>query len=677
MTLPRVNTTIEYVPFKGGFDSKTPSIEKSPGLLDVCKNYVPDTDGGYSRIDGYERFSGQPAPSAAVYYYVAMTITGTIAVGDTITGVDSSETAEVIVVGTGYINITKMSGTFSLEVVNIGGAPVGTITVLPALSGESTMLLSATATGLAADVYRADISAPAGSGAILGVGVLKGTVYCFRNNAGGTAAALFKESAAGWAEVTLYHELSFDTGIATIADGTAITQLTSGATAVVKRTVWESGTWTGSNAVGRLILGTIVGTFDNTHDIQVSGATVVTSTSAATQITIGASGRYEIIETNFFGSLDTKRLYGCDGVNRGFEFDGTVYVPLDTGMPTDTPEYVEVFKKQLFFSFKGSSQNSGIGYPYKWTAVSGALEIAVGDDISGYIQLPGQTLAILARNLTDQLIGQSVADYVLDSISSEIGCIPRTVQRLGYAFCLDDRGIINIYPTDKTGNFEQNTISRKIQAEINLMRGVVTASAVYRTKNQYRLYGSDGTGICMTLLDSGYAFGKFVYPDYVNCTASSEDSTGKDVVFWGSAAGMVYQADKGSSFDGDAIEAFAGLPYNHSKSPSTIKSYKRAIIEMTSESYSSISYFPSFSYGNTDISQHISKTITTGTPGGYWDVDNWDTFYYDGTVVDRPSIPIFGNGLNMALTFYSSSTIDLGHRIDGMTLHYITRRSIR
>ena len=676
MKLPTTRTVPEYIPFKGGLDLELPSISKYPGALDICKNYVADSSGGYSRVDGYERYSGQPSPSAAVYYYVPFTATDTVAVGDDVTGADSGATGTVVTVGTGYINITKVVGTFQEEVLNVSGSPVGSVTGDLVYNGETTPLLHATALAAAAADYRSDITAPTGSGAMRGLGILKGVLYCFRDNAGATAGLIYKATTAGWVAITLYHEISFDTGIATIADGAAVTQLVSGATAVVKRTVHESGTW-GSTAAGRLILTTIVGTFSATNDIQVGGVTKMTSTSLATQIAILPGGRYELRSYNFYGSLNTRRFYGADGVNHGFEFDGDVYVPLHTGMTTDTPEYVYTFKNQLFLSFKGSSQNSGIGSPYQWTAVSGAAEIALGDDITGYIGLPGKTMGILSRNSSSQLIGSSVADYVLDSISDEVGGIARTAQRIGQAYCLDDRGIVMIYPTDKYGNFEQSTVSRRVQTLIRAMRPVVVASTVYRSKNQYRLYGSDGTGICMTILDRGHAFTKFIYPDNMVCAVSGEDTTGKNIIFLGSDEGMVYQADKGSSFDGAAIEAFIGLPYNHSKSPSNIKSYRKVIVEMTGSGYSSLSYYPSFSYGSTDIPEHPAQTLISESTGGYWDVSNWDEFFWDGVAVGNTSLSITGNGTNMALTIYGNSAIDLGHRLDGVIIHYITRRMIR
>jgi hypothetical protein len=677
MKIPKIRWQADYVHFKGGLDLVTPRMQKPLGAIDLSLNYVAETEGGYSLIDGYERYSGQPSPSAGVYSYAPFTFTAAVAVGDAITGVDSGATGVVIVVGSGYIDITKISGTFQEEVVNVGGNPVGSITGDLVSDGETTIYLDAVAIGAVADEYRADIAKPAGSGAVRGLALLKGVLYCFVDNPGGTAGMIFKESAAGWVEVPLVHEISFNTGIAEIFDGDTITQLVSGATALVKRVVHESGTWAGGTAAGRLIITTITGTFNAVNDLQVAAATKATSTSLATAITITPGGRYEIIVHNFYASLDRKRIYGCDGKNRGFEFDGTTYVPINTNMTTDKPEYVSANKKQLFFSFKASSQNSGIGEPFKFTALTGATEIGLGDDITGYAKLPGDALCINSRNSCNQLLGESIADYVLDDISDEIGGLPRTIQRLGHVYCQDDRGVIKIEATDKYGNFAINTVSRKIQKSISAMAKVVVASTTYKAKNQYRLYGSDGSGICMTLLDKGYAFTEFLYPVSVSCTVSGEDSSGNEIIFFGSDEGMVYQCEKGTSFDGEDKDFLLFMPFNHSKSPTRIKTYKTASIELDADGYTAFGYQPIFSYGNSDIPSHEEIDVIAQGQGGRWDVSNWEEFFWDAEASNNATIPITGDGTNIGLRIYGKSAIDAGHKLDGLTIQYVIRRSVR
>lgn len=679
--IPKVQVKTEYTRLYGGLDLESPALALDPGALISGMNYAPASEGGYERIDGYERFSGQPAPSAATYYYCPCTFTsGGPSVGDTVTGADSTETAEVIVVGATYICVTKLSADFNDdEVYTVGGNAKGTFNAAQVEKGETSGLLHATAMNLAADVYRADIAEPTSSGPVRGGVMLNGVNYCFIDNAGGTAGLIYKESAAGWVAVTPGNELSFGSGTGLIAEGDTITGATSNATAVVARVVLESGAW-GVDAAGRLIIGAVTGgPFQNPENLTVSGVEAAT-TSLVTAITISNGGSYDFTVYNFTGSTDTKRIYGCNGLDRGFEFDGTTYVPIDTGMTTDTPSHVAAYKEQLFFSFRGSSQSSGIGTPYVWSAVLGATEIAIGDDITGYLPT-ARALLIYSRNSTHQLTGNDTTDFVLDVVSDEVGAIEWTMQNIGNSYALDDRGIVETTRAQEYGNFNFATVSRRIQARIDAMRSVAVASSVYRTKNQYRLYGSDATGICMTYnmgrYGLQYQFTQFKYGVNVACAWTGEDSTGKDVVFFGSDAGMVYQADKGSSFDGEDIEAYVFLPFNNSKSPTVLKTYRKATIEMTTVAYASLRYNPLFSYGDSTIQEHLAKTVENPGAGGYWDLANWDAFYWDADIVPNPSLTISGDGVNMSMTIYSKSDIDLGHKLDGITIHYTPRRLVR
>ena len=161
------------------------------------------------------------------------------------------------------------------------------------------------------------------------------------------------------------------------------------------------------------------------------------------------------------------------------------------------------------------------------------------------------------------------------------------------------------------------------------------------------------------------------------CTCTGEDATGKDVVFFGSDAGMVYQAGKGSSFDGEEIDATIWLPFNHSKSPDVLKSYRKATFELSSTGYSSIQLGVQFSYGDADIQSHPTNTKEIFAPGGNWDRASWDSFYYDTMIVESPSISIAGDGTNMSLVINSKSEIDLGHKLDGVIIQYTPRRLVR
>lgn len=55
-----------FFPLQGGLDLVSPALSMQPGKARACLNHEPDQR-GYRRIDGYERFDGQPKPSEASY----------------------------------------------------------------------------------------------------------------------------------------------------------------------------------------------------------------------------------------------------------------------------------------------------------------------------------------------------------------------------------------------------------------------------------------------------------------------------------------------------------------------------------------------------------------------------------------------------------------------------------
>lgn len=653
----------------------SPVLSIKPGSALAAMNYESGLLGGYKRIDGYERFDGRPSPSAALYYYVTAELTNAVSTGDTVTGATSAATGVVIVSDDGVLALTKVTGTFqSGETINVSGSPVGTLTMEPLLRGYPDGYSDALALAAAADKYRTDIQAVPGSGKVLGVNMYQGVVYAFRNNAGGTAADMYKSTTGGWVKVDLGEEVVFSDANASVGEGDTLTQ--GGVTATIKRVVVETGTLQSGTNTGRLILsGRAGGNFSAASATSTGGGTITLS-GAQTAITMLPGGRFEFVNTNFTGSTDTFRMYGCDGKNRAFEFDGTVFVPIKTGMTADTPKFIIAHKKKLFLAFKGSVQNSADGNPYAWTVTLGANEIGEGEEVTGFLVQPGEVLAIFTRNATYQLSGSTISSFVQNVISAEAGAIPYTTQNIGVAYALDDRGVIQITRTQAYGNFEAGTISRLVQPIIDSIRGKAIASTTYKSRNQYRVYANDGTGFILTLDGNKVGgFTQFEYPTNVTCVCSSEDATGKDVVFFGDDQGFVYQADKGSSFDGAAITSYLRLPFNNLSSPRYRKRYRKVVLEMSAEGYSSIRFQPEFTYGDPDIAGHRLQTEEIQGAGSYWDGNaSWGEFFYDARLVSSPSFSIEGTGMNAGLNFYSSSVTDLGHTIQGAIVHFSLRR---
>lgn len=666
------------IAFGGGWDNETPPLSVPSGFLRDAKNYECSVMGGYERVMGYERLDGRPAPSAAVAYVIDITLTGTISVGDTVTGVTSAATAVVIAVVTGYITVTKIAGTFvSGEVLNVGGSPQATTTSVA--KGAPTAILRAQYKNLAADKYRDDIAAPTGSGNNLGGAKLNGVVYTWRNNTGGTAANLWKSSATGWQAVTLYNEISFTVGAVAIpAEGATLTQGT--VTATLKRLVRTSGTFAAGTAAGRFIITNPSGGNFAAGAATLTGGVTCTLSAVQTAITLLPGGRYECIVANFSGGITTNRIYGCDGVNRGFEFDGEVVVPISTGMTLDAPSHVHAHKSHLFFSFFGSVQHSSPGFPYIWSVILGASEIAMSDTVTGFQTQPGSeavgAMAVFSRNLTSILYGTGVSNWQLVQYRGELGAYAYSIQDVGQSIFMDDQGITSLKTAQSFGNFAHATLSTRIKTWLNGKRGKITASCISRDKSQYRLFFSDGYALFFTFTKNGGMMP--VQLGHAATWASSfEESDGTETILFGSTNGMVYQMEKGTSFDGGAIEHRIYLAWDWLKSPRLIKRFHNASIEISGDGYAEFSFSYRLGYSSTEIDQPGTQTETTPFAPTTWDEFTWDNFVWDGVSLAPSLVDLGGEAENISLMITGSSDFHESSRFSGAIVHSSQRRYLR
>jgi len=641
-----------YLPLKGGEDLVTPVFSKPPGTLSASKNFECDSGGRYRRIDGYERFDGNSSPAAATYWTLSFTAGATaVAVGATVTDATSGATGEVIVAAT----IT--SGTYA------GGDAAGVL-ILGSVDGVfadgNNLQVSASTIAVAADtanlnyaesdVYdtylqaaiealRDKIAAVPGSGNVLGVTSLNYVKYAFRANAGGTAVDIYKSSAAGWVKVTIDQIIYFDAGTTAFVVGETLAGAAGSST--IKRLVVQTGDWSTNDAAGYMIITASTSPFvDNETITSASGSADAAGINTA--ITLATGGKYEFRVSNFYGHSSTKRIYGCDGKNNGFEFDGSTYVPIFTGMTTDTPTHLEVVKGYLFFTFAGGSlQLSSVGVPVEWSAITGAAEIGLGDEIVGLELMVGDTLAVIG-NTKISILYESSGSWELKSFSRKYGGREWSIQRGTDIYFLDSSGLTALSSVDAFGDFESSPITAPIKPLISAKMNTFETSISVRDKEQLRYFYSDKTGINMTFDgNTPIGFTQLEYLHAVKCTCEAIDADGKDELFFGSDDGFVYQLDKGTSFDGAAVEAFIRTWVITLRNPEKKKRFFKLVLER--------------------------DDITTE---GYWDVGKWGLFNWDlqGLVLPHEYLDFAGGGY--AYGHYSKLIYDAPYTLQGAILHY-------
>lgn len=678
-------TQYSYYAMVGGLDLMTPAIELDPGRCFDAQNYEPQAVGGYRRINGYERYDGRTSPTSAPYWVLPATVTGGISAGDTLTGVTSGATGRVL--GTYALGIVlgRVSSNYqSGEALQIAGITVATATAASTESGATSSEDDADFRLLAANDRRNDIQAVPGSGPVRGVWVYKDQVYAFRDNALATAGLMYKSTSSGWTQITFGNEIQFTGAVGQIFEGNTVTGLTSGASATVTRAMLRSGTWTASG-VGTLVLGAITGgPFQSGESLRVGGVTKATSSSVSSAIARLPGGRLEAVNDNFTGSLDTKRMYGCDGVNLAFEFDGTNYVPIRTGMATDTPTHIAVHRNHLFLAFRGSLQYSGIGAPYSWTLLTGANEIGMGDEITGILPQTGNSsgasLAVFTKGKTSILYGSSSADFNLVPSVYELGYSAYTVQPVGNnTYGLTSRGIQSLITTLNYGDFNYAAISFLVQSFLDTKQGLECASTTLMAKNQYRLYFNDGTGLIVGLTgEKVTGILPINYGRLVNCICTAKLTTGAEVTYYGSDDGFVYQDSIGTSFDGDPIESWLRPAFNNLQSPMVRKQFRAAAFEAKCDGFSKVNISYDIGYGTPLTSPAaVQQDQDILGAGGYWDQFTWDEFTWDSPVVSNARISIDGTETNISFLFYSNRAQDDSHTVQGVNLLYTPRRLVR
>lgn len=684
MTLQLPPVQSRYWAFRGGLDQVSPPLSQAPGLCRSSTNVEVGIDGGLTTLKGYEAFDGQAKPSDAVYYILPATMTGSYSNGDTLTGATSGATGVIIAaVADEYFVITKLVGVFEVETLNIGGSPVAVSTGSATVTLASTPALDAQYLNLAADEYRADITEVPGSGSILGVWKYSGNVYAFRNNAGGTAAVMHVESPSGWTPVALGREISFTSGGTTeIAAGDTITGATSAATAAVSKVILLTGTWAGGDAAGRIFFASQTGTFQS-ENLDIGASTnVATIAGDSTAITLAPGGRYEFENVNFGGLAGTTKMYGVSGVHQGFEWDGTTFVLIATGMVVDTPTHLRAFKKHLFFSFDGSVQHSGIGTPYIWSVITGASEIAVGDTCTGFLLQPGGTtagaLVIYTRNATSVLYGNSSSDWNLMPFNPDAGAIEWTQQYINQGIALDDRGVTLMGTSQAFGNFASADVSPKVKPFINTHRANAVASCVVREKNQYRLFFTNGTALYVTFIGNKVAgLMPIALGHSLTCVCSLEADSGSEEIFFGASDGFVYQMERGTSHNGLEISWSAELAFNHFGGPRQLKTFRKAVVEVSGAGFSQFSLASNIGYGKAEYPQATGETIESTLSSAQWDSFVWDQFYWDGQTLIPAEADLDGTAENISLIFSGSSDEYTPLTLNGAIVDFTSRRQLR
>lgn len=693
----RVRTSDRF-DFAGGLNLSDPPMSVAGGQLLGCKNYEPGIRGGYTRVEGNERFDGRESPTNGEF--IALYLTGALSATPTLGEAVSDDTT-----GAGGELAYYDEDNFILIVVDTfdggGGGFTATNGITCATSGATGTLSAVYESDAADDTTRETLIAekteylrtliePVGgaacSGPVRGVAVYRDDVFAFRDNAAGTAGTMWMATSSGWTQIALGHKLYFDAGTAEIAEGDVVAG--GGGSCTANRVVVLDGMWDTGDASGYIVTNAITGTFAHPAALTVGGSPVATSVSDAAQ-TLPTGGTYEYRVHNFKGADNDTRLYVVNGAGNAMEYGlGPLSVPvvvlIETGMVDDRPTHLFVHNDHLCLCYYGGSvQNSGYQTPLNFHPILGADERSVGADVVNVIEEIGNVSIISTRQQTYALYGDVVENFALKLLSSETGSIPRSMAKLGHTIYLDDRGFTTLKAATQYGNFAANSISDKILTLVqSTLAGFRPVGAfISRRKNLYRIAFNDGFVLALGARPGGKLTGWMAcqFPQLPTCFASSEveqqvGATGifAERIFMGAQDGYVYELDVGRSFDGENIEAFLRFSYHHSGNPEVFKRYRRLQVDLDVNGPTTILGTVDYNYGHR--SGQAGEELEYNGGGGFWDIASWDEFKWDGSAFDQVVLKLEGSGYNIGLFFYSNSATDVAHTLYGASMQESVRR---
>ncbi len=644
------------VEFKGGLITNISPLQQginSPGSARTLRNFEPSIEGGYRRIEGFNKFDSTTVPP-----YGMPKVQGSGQSGTTL--------------NIANINTTPQDG----DTLTIAGV-TGTYTI--ATSGVT---FSAANNSAAITLTTSLASSPADKAAITFTNtsdLIEGLYYFNQNAVAYRNGDIFKSVGSGWTQINVP---SYGTVLVNGASQTGTSLAVDGLTGTPQ--AGDTFTVAGIEKVYTVTSDATVSSGGSTLAINPALASSPANNAAitflATERALGGVNRFT--RYNFSG---TPEVMVVDGTNKPYKYDGTTFTEL-TAAPSDVDgaDHVVSFKSQLFFG-KGSTLSFTAPFTDNdFTAANGAGVINVTDDITGLIVFREQ-LVIFSRGKIHRLVGNTIADFQLQPISLDIGCIKEdTIQEVGgdIAFVGPD-GIRLLSATDRIGDFGLAVASRPIQGETNQLFSSNTkfSSCVIRKKNQYRLFGyaaaiseDSSQGILgtqfadQTSQGMAWAETRGIRSYIADSVFSTNDAD--EVIIFANSDGYVYRMESGNSFDGSNILSSFSTPFFAMSDPRIRKTMYKLSTYIDPEGSVDGNATLKFDFDEPNKIQPTSVPIanTTATVA-FYGVSSFGTGSYGGKLISVFNNQVVGSGFVISIQYIFEGT-DPPFSLDAATLEF-------
>ena len=394
-------------------------------------------------------------------------------------------------------------------------------------------------------------------------------------------------------------------------------------------------------------------------------------------------GKTRFSRYNYTG---TEKVAIVDSVNVPALYNGSQFTALNDA-PTDVAaaEFVVNFKNHLVF---GKSNILTFTAPFTdtdFTAANGSGTISVGSAITGLIVFR-QQLIIFTESSIFQITGNTIADFQLQPVTTDIGCVDKdTIQEVGGDIMfLGPDGLRLLSATDRFNDFNLAVVSKTVQKEVTdfITANTSFTSVVIRGKSQYRILGfnnnigqANAQGILGTQM-AGQGGEGMSWADLRGiraCVADSRFFQNAETIVFANDDGYLYQMEEGNSFDGSNIQTTFATPYMPINDPRIRKTFYKMFLY--TDPQGSVSFDVSlkldFDQKNSVQPTKIDFNNATGTVAFMGQATYGSTAVYSSKLKTLFETQIIGSAFVVSLQ-YTSDSVDPPFSLDAITLEYAT-----
>ena len=646
------------VEFRGGLITNLSPLQQginAPGSARILRNFEPSVEGGYRRIEGFTKFD-----SAIIPPYGAPVVHGASQTGTTLI-IAACHTTPV---AGDTFQVAGVSGTYTIA---SGGVS------FDATNNRATLTLTTSLASSPANAAAVTFLSTSSNYLTIGVAAWEDSAIVCKN------ADIFKSGGSGFTKINVP---DYGTPLVNGAGQSGGTLAIDGLDSAPQ--LGDAFKIAGVDLIYTVTADATVSSGGATININPNLASSPADDAAITFLSVSreTAGKTRFAKYNFSG---TEKIAIVDGINAPALYDNATFTVLDTA-PTGVigASFVEEAKKHLFFA-KGS--NLTFTAPYTdsdFTAANGSGVINVGTTITG-LAVFRQNLIIFTERSIHQLLGTTIADFSLQPITTDIGCIDSdTIQEIaGDIMFLAPDGLRLVSGTDRIGDFGLASVSKNIQSNMTAFIAANTSftSCVIREKSQYRILGvnynittENAQGVLATQFAPQGGEG-MAWAETRGIRANVADSNYNgtvEVVLFSNNDGYLYQMESGNSFDGDNIQTTFATPHLPISDPRIRKTFYKLFLY--SDPQGSVNFDVSLKLdfdSSGTIQPPAIRILNTQGQVGFFGVGVFGSTSFGSKLLKLFETQVVGSGNTVSFQFTSTST-DPPYSIDALTVEYAT-----